>query len=416
LTHGADGADGSDFSELINSGITTADIKVITNLDEGIEEILVGNTLMLVDGYCKALIISSKGFPKRSVEKPENEAVIQGPKEAFTESLRVNTVLIRRRIRDTSLKCEQLKLGSVTKTDIALMYIEGSVDKKALAILRKRLDSLNVRAILDSGYVEQYIEDSTLSPFPQLQLTERPDKVAAELIEGRIAVVVDTSPFVILVPTVLASFYQSSEDYYERFEIMSFVRLIRYIAGFLAYTLPGLYIAVICFSPELLPTKLALRMAGERADIPISSLGELLIMELTFEALREAGIRLPSAIGSTLGIVGGIVIGQSAVEAGLVSPMVVIVVALTGICSFSIPNNSLISAYRLIKYIVLALSYCLGTAGFVIGNILVMLHLCSLKSFGRSYIEPFGGLGKGLGATIRDTIIRLPSAIEKERL
>lgn len=395
------------YDRLVNGGITTADIKQENNLDIAITEILSGNTLMLIDGCEKAVIISSKGFPKRSVDKPENEAVVQGPQEAFNESLRVNTVLIRRRLRTCELKCEQIKLGSVSKTDIAVMYLENKVDKGALKELKKRLRGINIQAVLDSGYIEQQLEENPYSPFPQLQMTERPDKTAACLLEGRIALVVDTSPFVIIVPSVLASFYQSSEDYYERFEIMSFVRIIRYIAGILAYTIPGLYIALTLFNPSMIPTELAVRMAYERGSVPLSTLGEIIIMELAFEALREAGIRLPSAIGSTLGIVGGIVIGQSAVDAGLVSPMVVIVVALTGICSFSIPNNSLISAYRLIKYFVLALSAWLGIAGFVIANVFVMLHLCSLESFGRVYISPFGGLNKGIRATFKDTLLRL---------
>ena len=400
--------DTSDYSisSLLDGGITTADIKYSDNIYEAIDEVMAGNSMLLIDGYDKAVVISTKGFPKRGVDKPENEIAVQGPKEAFAESIRINTVLIRRRIRDTNLKCKQMKIGRRSKTDIAVMYLKGTVREDILAEVIKRLENVDIEAVLDSGYIEQYIEDSKTSPFPLVQLTERPDKAAAEILEGRVAVVVDNSPFVMLVPVVLASFYQASEDYYQRWEIMSFVRIIRYLAGFFAFALPGLYIAVTLYQPSMIAGELAFKLAGARATVPILTIAEVIFMELAFEALREAGIRLPSSVGSTLGIVGGIIIGQAAVEAGLVSPMVVIIVALTGICSFAVPNIALVSAYRLVKYIVIALSAVLGLFGWFLGVILVITHLCSLKSFGIPYIYPFAA-AKGV-KELRDSIIRAP--------
>lgn len=400
--------DTSDYSisSLLDGGITTADIKYSDNIYEAIDEVMAGNSMLLIDGYDKAVVISTKGFPKRGVDKPENEIAVQGPKEAFAESIRINTVLIRRRIRDTNLKCKQMKIGRRSKTDIAVMYLKGTVREDILAEVIKRLENVDIEAVLDSGYIEQYIEDSKTSPFPLVQLTERPDKAAAEILEGRVAVVVDNSPFVMLVPVVLASFYQASEDYYQRWEIMSFVRIIRYLAGFFAFALPGLYIAVTLYQPSMIAGELAFKLAGARATVPIPTIAEVIFMELAFEALREAGIRLPSSVGSTLGIVGGIIIGQAAVEAGLVSPMVVIIVALTGICSFAVPNIALVSAYRLVKYIVIALSAVLGLFGWFLGVILVITHLCSLKSFGIPYIYPFAA-AKGV-KELRDSIIRAP--------
>ncbi len=400
--------DTSDYSisSLLDGGITTADIKYSDNIYEAIDEVMAGNSMLLIDGYDKAVVISTKGFPKRGVDKPENEIAVQGPKEAFAESIRINTVLIRRRIRDTNLKCKQMKIGRRSKTDIAVMYLKGTVREDILAEVIKRLENVDIDAVLDSGYIEQYIEDSKTSPFPLVQLTERPDKAAAEILEGRVAVVVDNSPFVMLVPVVLASFYQASEDYYQRWEIMSFVRIIRYLAGFFAFALPGLYIAVTLYQPSMIAGELAFKLAGARATVPIPTIAEVIFMELAFEALREAGIRLPSSVGSTLGIVGGIIIGQAAVEAGLVSPMVVIIVALTGICSFAVPNIALVSAYRLVKYIVIALSAVLGLFGWFLGVILVITHLCSLKSFGIPYIYPFAA-AKGV-KELRDSIIRAP--------
>lgn len=390
----------------LENGITTADIKLSDNIDDSILEVMSGNTLVMIDGCKDFIIISSKGFPKRGVDKPETEIVIQGPHEAFSESLRTNTVLIRRRIRDTDLKCKQLKIGKISNTDVAVMYMDKIVDKKILKEAEKRLNAVDTDIILDGGYLEQYIEDNTISPFPQIQLTERPDKVAAELCEGRIAIIVDNSPFVMLIPTVIASFYQSAEDYYQRWEIMSILRIIRYIAGFAAFTLPGLYIAVLMYSPEIIPVNLALKLAGDRLSVPFPTIVEVIGMEIIFEALREAGIRMPSALGGTLGIVGGIIIGQAAVDAGLVSPMVVIIIALTGVCSFAIPNVALVSSFRLLKYFIIICSSLFGMIGFITGVFAVLTHICGIKSFGINYSEPFSG-DKNT-SVINDTFLRLP--------
>lgn len=402
------GADMSDAEEFLRRSLSTADYKTTADLETAIDEMLSGNTLLLLQGYDKAVTVSSKNVPTRGVNPPETEVSVQGPRDAFCESIRTNTVLIRRRIRDTALKCRQLKLGRRTKTDAALMYIEGMADEKTVKEAERRLKAINADAILDSGYIEQYIQDNKHSPFPQVQLTERPDKAAAGLLEGRVAIVADNTPFVILIPAVLASFYQASEDYYQRWEIASFVRVIRYVSGFFAFTLPGLYVAVMLYDPELLPLDLMLHLAGARIGVPVSVLTEVVVMELAFEALREAGIRLPAAVGGTLGIVGGIIIGQSAVEAGLVSPMAVIVVALTGICSFTVPAQPLVSAYRMIKYFVIAASAMFGIYGFVIAVLCVMAHTAALESFGMPYIYPFGKRYPNIKNTLKDSIIRLP--------
>lgn len=396
------------FEALKNGGIATADFFETNDFSVVIDEILVGNTVLLIDGFDKAIILATKGFPRRSVSTAETEVVIQGSKEAFTETFRVNTVLIRRRIRDTNLKLKQMRIGRRSKTDIGIMYMQDIAKPELLEELEFRLNNIDTDAILDSGYIEQFIEDDYKSPFPQMQMTERPDKVASALLEGRIAIVVDNSPFVIIVPTVLASFYQSAEDYYERFEIMSFVRVLRYIGGFIALCLPALYLAIAIYHPSMIPIELILKMSEARSTVPIPAIVEVLLMELSFEILREAGIRLPSAIGNTLGIVGGLIIGQSAVEAGIVSPIVVIVVALTAICSFSIPSISLTSGYRIVKYLIIFLSSLLGFFGFWIGILICLIHLVSLKSFGIPYLYPFVSTGVDGIHDMKDTILKPP--------
>lgn len=403
------------FDALKNGGIATADFFEETDFEKTIDEILAGNTLMLIDGFDKAIILSTKGFPRRSVSTADTEVVVQGSKEAFTETFRVNTVLIRRRIRDTNLKLKQMRIGKRSKTDIGIMYMEDITRPEILKEVERRLNMIDIDGILDSGYIEQFIEDDYKSPFPQMQMTERPDKVASALLEGRIAIVVDNSPFVIIVPTILASFYQSSEDYYQRFEIMSFVRIIRFIAGLITVCLPGIYIAVACFHPAMIPMELIIKMQDARQTVPIPAVLEIVLMELAFETLREAGIRLPSAIGSTLGIVGGLIIGQAAVEAGLVSPIVVIIIALTAICSFAIPSISLVAGYRLTKYFIILLSSLLGFFGFWLATLTCLIHLVTLKSFGIPYLYPFVSVKQYGLNDIKDTILKLPIFMLRKR-
>jgi len=279
----------------------------------------------------------------------------------------------------------------------------------------KRLAEIDTDAIIDSGYLQQFIEGSFLSPFPQLQLTERPDKTASGIYEGRIAVIVDNSPFVILVPATLNVFFQAADDYYEQWEIMSFLRLLRFVGAAAAATLPGLYIALVVFHPNLLPTALALKIAGGRANVPFPTIVEVLIMELAFELLREAGLRLPSPASSTIGIVGGIVIGQAAVEAGIVGPMVVIIAALTGICSFAIPNVALVNSVRLIKYLIIILSSCFGLLGFWLGILLILSHLSALSSYGIPYLFPFCSGSVNSYSDLKDSLIRVPLIFMKKR-
>lgn len=403
------------YDALKDGGITTADFKENDDIDKSIDEILAGNTLLLVDGFDTAFIISTKGFPKRGVQQADTEVVVQGSKEAFSEAFRINTVLVRRRIRDPKLKAKQMTIGRRSKTDVALMYLEDVVRDEILKEAEDRLKNIDIDAILDSGYIEQLIEDDWLSPFPQIQLTERPDKAASAILEGRIVIIVDNTPFALIIPAVLTSFYQAAEDYYQRWEIMSFIRVIRYIAGFLAVSLPGLYIATAVFHPSMIPMHLVFKMAGSRQTVPIPAVVEILIMELAFETLREAGIRLPASIGSTLGIVGGIIIGQAAVEAGIVSPIVVIIISLTGICSFAIPNIALVSGFRLMKYLIIFMSAVLGLLGYWIAVILILIHLVSLKSFGIPYLFPFTSSELNGFSDLKDTIFRVPIFMMKKR-
>ena len=391
-----------------DGGLATADIKELITIEEVMLAILSGDTVLLIDGFSKAIMIATKGFPNRGVQEPDTESVVRGSKDGFSEALRINTVLIRRRIRDTALKIKQKQIGVRSKTDIALVYMEGIVKPELLKEVEDRLASFEIDAILESGTIEQLIEDKWTSPFPQIQSTQRPDKVAASVLEGRVAIVVDNTPFVLIVPAPLNCFLQASEDYYQRWIVTCFVRIIRYISAIIALSLPGLYIALTSFHPEMIPTSLTLAIAASREGVPFPAVFEILIMEIAFELLREAGIRLPKPIGSTIGIVGGLIIGQAAVEANIISPIIVIVVSLTAISSFTIPSIALTEGMRICKFLIIMSSAVLGLYGFILGELVILIHLVSLKSFGTPYLTPYVGSEQNGGSDLKDSLIRMP--------
>lgn len=392
--------------ELVKNGsIPSMEIKEIENIDDAILAILTGDVVLLIDGVQKLLIIGAKGWPSRGISEPSTESVIKGPRDGFTETYRFNTALVRRRIRDSRLKLKQMQVGRRSFTDIGIMYIDDIAKPSLVEEVVRRLETIDVDAILESGYVEEFIEDNTFSLFPQVKSTERPDKVASALLEGRVAIFVDNSPFVIIVPVTMNGFFQASEDYYVRWIPATVLRVLRYVAGILSLVTPALYIAVTAYHPGILPTRLVLSIAAAREGVPFPALMEAFIMELTFELLREAGIRLPILIGGIVGIVGGLVVGQAAVEAGIVSPIMVIIVAVTAISSFSIPDYSFSNAFRLLRFLLIIAAGYLGLYGMVLMLLLILGHLVKLKSFGVPYLSPF------VSFTIdemKDTIPRFP--------
>lgn len=394
--------------KIIDRFSATFDIKESDDMDGLVRGILSGNTIIFIDGSKTALQIGNPSWPVRGVGAPETEAVIRGPRDGFVETMRFNTALVRRRIRDTKLKIEMTSMGTRTRTDIAILYMDDIVKPELVEEVKTRLKKYTIDGIFDSGYVEQLIEDSWKSPFPQTQATERPDKVASSLLEGKVAIIVDNSPFVIIVPGTFNAFFQASEDYYQRWEIMSFTRILRYIVSFLSFALPGLYLSVINFHPAMLPTSIAVSIAASREGIAFLTVLEIIIMETAFELIREAGIRLPGPVGSALGVVGGIVIGQAAVDAKLISPMIVIIVAITAIATFAIPDYALTTAFRLVRYGFIIGCSIFGLYGFLIGLLLLIAHLSSLESFGTPFLSPYTASDRNNYHDLRDTIIRFP--------
>jgi spore germination protein len=395
-----------------SSGMTVSDFKEFESIEEAMTFVLSGETSLLIDGYNKVIVVATKLWPARSVSEPSTEVVVRGSRDGFTETLRFNTALVRRRIRDPRFKIKQKSIGVRSRTDIAILYIEDIVDKRIVDELCKRISKINIDAILDSGYIEQFIEGGNYSPFPKTQATERPDVVAAAIYEGRVGIIVDNSPFVLIIPAALTAFFQSPEDYYTRSTLSIFIRVLRLVAGLTSTLAPALYIAITSFNPGIIPSKLALSIAASREGVPFPAFIEAIIMELTFELLREAGVRLPRAIGSTIGIVGGLVIGQAAVAAHIVSPIMVIIVAITAIASFAIPNYELSAAFRLIRFLLMIGAAIYGLYGVVLVSIGVLIHLVNIKSFNVPYLSPIAPFKF---SDMKDTIFRVPWNKMKKR-
>ncbi|MCM2978712.1 spore germination protein [Priestia megaterium] len=385
--------------------MTVGNITSITNSDDLFCSLTAGDTLILVDGVNQALSASTAGGEKRSITESTTEMVVRGPKGAFTEALGTNTAMVRRIIKTPDLWMESLKVGRVTKTDVTFMYIHGIANDKVVNEVRQRLQKIDIDSILESGYIEQLIEDQTATPFPTVYNTERPDVVAGNLLEGRIAIFVDGTPFVLIAPAVFIQFFQSAEDYYARFDIATSIRLLRIFMFMISLIAPATYVAVTTFHQEMVPTTLIVAIAAQRESVPFPAFIEALLMELTFEILREAGIRLPKAIGSAVSIVGALVIGQAAVQASIVSPAMVIIVSITAIASFATPSFNMAISARLIRFLFMIGAATFGFYGIILCLLMMVVHLCSLRSFGIPYMSPFAPFTL---VDNGDTVVRLP--------
>lgn len=376
------------FDFLFHYQTESVDMTKVDRMMDAVRAVLNGDAAIFFDGQAKAAVLSSKKLPGRSIDQPQKEGGLKGPRDSFTENFRTNTALIRRKIKDPKMKEQQGYIGQRSKTVYGLMYLEDLARPDLLEKINQRLSAFTIDSIFDSGMLVHLLEEKWYSPFPQIQTTERPDKAASAISEGRVVLVLDNSPEVIIFPCTLNSFFQASDDYYNRFGVATFARILRYFAAFLTILLPGLYIAVTCYYPQILPTEFLLAIVGARTDVTFPIAVEVLLMELLFELLREAGLRLPGQMGNTIGVVGGLIVGQAAVDAALVSTIVVIVVALTAIASFAIPNEEFSSTFRLLKFLMIGLGTIWGLYGIWIGILGLLIHLASMESFGIPYLMP----------------------------
>lgn len=382
----------------------------ITLLDDLLENLLEGGTILLVDGSKEALVIKAKKWEKRSIAEPETENVVRGPREGFTEDIKINEVMLRRRIKDPGFCFESMKIGDKTKTDVCIAYLKNVADPGLIEEIRTRLKRIRTDAILESGYVEQFIEDAPYSIYSTLANSEKPDKIVAKILEGRAAILVDGSPFVLTAPMLFIESFQTVEDYYSRTFFSSFVRIVRYLTYVISVLSPAVYVALTVFHQELIPTQLLISIAAGREPVPFPAVIEAAFMVVTFDILREAGVRLPKPVGPAVSIAGALVLGQSAVAAGLISPIMVIVVASTAISSFVVPAQT--DSASLLRYIYLVLAGLAGGFGIIMGLLVNLTYITSLRSFGVPYLSPIAPL---VLSDIKDTFIRMPLWVHQKR-
>ncbi|WP_336773466.1 spore germination protein [Paenibacillus sp. MMO-58] len=377
----------------------------ITKFEEAADLILKGNVAFLADGDPFVLLADVSQFETRAIEEPSTEAALRGTRESFTELLRTNTTLLRRIIVTPDLKMESFQIGKLTKTEVVLAYIEGLSSPALVNEVKTRIDAIDIQSVLESGYIEEYIEDTSYSPFPQMQSTERADVVSAGLLEGRIAVFVNGSPIVLVVPMTFWDGLQAPDDYYERFLYVTMNRWIRYLFALFSILFPSIYIALTTYHPEMMPPKLMLSITGLREQSPFPTVIEVFLMEFMFEGLREAGIRLPQQIGPLVSIVGALVIGQAAVQAGIISAPIVIVVSAAGISSFVIPRYRFGYPLRMLRFPLLVLSGLFGLFGVALGLIMILSHLIHLSPLGTPYLEPIAPTNK---SKLQNVFLRRP--------
>jgi spore germination protein KA len=379
-------------------------LKVCKHYQDVIGEINFGSCGIFVDGMDVALAADIKGWEHRTVERPNNEIVLNGPQEGFTEISRVNSSLIRKILKDEKLILEDHTIGKRSKTACALMYVKDIANSELVDEVRRRIKGIRTDYIIDSGELEQFIEDSTLLPAPQMFSTERPDRVAGLLAEGKVAIILHGSPYVLVMPTNITELLHSGEDSNLRYPYINFLRIVRITGIILSYLLPGLYIAITNFHQEMIPTDLLFAIEASREKVPFPSIIELLIMEFAFEMIREAGVRVPGPIGPTLSIIGGLILGQAAVSANIVSPILIIVVAVTGIGSFAVPNISLGLMFRITRFILIILGSLAGFLGISLGLFIHSLFLMNANSMGvpltvpitpKTITNPRDELGRG---------------------
>ena len=392
---------------IISSGeIYHINTAVKNNIEEVINDILNGSVAIISNQEKKAALFELKGFQIRSMSEPSNEAVIKGAKNAFIESIRVNTSLVRRYIRSIDLKIENISMGNTNSTPAAIIYMDSVTDKKLLKEVTDKIKKINCENIMSIGDFEERFIEKKYSVFPFVSITERPDKFCSNIMEGKIGVIIDGFPTAIIVPAVFNMYFQAPDDYSNNYAVATFLRIIRYICAVIALVLPAVYIAVVCYHKELLNNSLTLAIIKSKQEVALSSIQEILFLTLAFEVLVEAGVRMPKTIGQAVPIIGGLIIGDAAVSAKILSPLVVIVAAITGIAGFMIPNQELFNAVRICRYIFIICAIFGGFFGIAFAAVGIIYYLCSLESFGVAYFAPFvSNEGKEY---LSDTFVRKP--------
>lgn len=388
---------------IYKTSITASRIAKIANLSSLVQTIFDGITILMFDGLDDVLAIDIHGGKSRNIDVPPAEQTMRGSREGFIERVDVNIALIRRRLRDPNLVVEKTLVGRRTRTEVAILYIDDIADPQIVQKVKDRINQMDIDGIVASGYVEQFIEDDPSSLFPQVYSSERPDKLVPYLLEGRVVIIVDNTPLALAVPALFVQFLQAPEDYYERTLFSSYIRLMRYVAWIVAVSLPASYIALLSYQPELLPYDLLISFSKARVAVPFPVVVEALIMEIIIQLVIEAGLRLPQQIGQTVGVVSGIILGQAAITAKLASPIVILIISVSVICTYALPASSLVLSTRIIRLPMMMLAASFGLFGLSFGAIIFLTHLVSLESMGVPYFSP---LAPTRFSDLKDTFIR----------
>jgi Bacillus/Clostridium GerA spore germination protein. len=392
--------------------VSIGDVNKTMSLHEAIDDILKGNAILMVNGLKEAISLDVKKYEKRNVTEPVMEPVVRGPRDGFTEDIKTNLVLVRKRLKTPSLKMEKILVGRLSKTIIYVSYLEGIASSSLVKDIKERISKIDIDAVLESGYIEELIEDNHFSVFSQFGYTERPDKLCSSMLEGHVGILIDNTPLALMAPQTLFETMQTSEDSYERYLPSIMIRFVRYIFLGLAFSLPSFYIALLTYHQGMIPKKLLFTIWASRENVPFPVLVEAIVMEIFFEGLREAGLRLPSGTGQTVSVVGALVIGDAAVKAGVVSSSMVIIVSITGIASFIIPRYNLSLSVRVLRFFMMILAGTFGLYGMFIGFLVVLIHMAKLNSFGIPYLTPLAPLDL---SGLKDVLIRVPWSFMNKR-
>ncbi len=360
-----------------------------TTLDQAVMDLIDGNCLLLFPGTERALSFNTGTEEKRGIGDPENEVSVKGPRDSFVENLRTNTSLTRRHLKAPELRIREQIVGRQTLTPVDILWVDGIADPATVEELERRVEEIDIDALLATGNLEEYVVDEADTVFPMLQYTERPDRFCYGLCQGRVGVLIEGIPLGYLAPAVLGDFLRSPQDRSENWVVASSLTILRWLCLLTTLYLPGIYVALVNFHPEMIPARLALSIMAARRDVPFSALFETLLLLIAFEVLQEAGLRLPQSIGQTVSILGGLVVGSAAVEARLISPAVLVVVAVAGIAGYTMPSQDLAAALRLWRFLFSLLGGWMGLFGVTVGTVLLMGHLATLESFGVAYLTPF---------------------------
>lgn len=389
-----------------------ANAKKRTNITDVLNDVLSGSVAVIFNKHRMAFTFETKGFDKRSIEKPSVENVIKGAKDSFVETIRTNTATCRRKIKSPNLMIEETIIGKQTQTTVAICYMKNIANKKLIEKVKARLDNIEVDNLIAAGFLEEFIVDNKGSAFPQIQFTERPDRFCTSLVDGRVGLIIDGLPVTYVIPGTLLQFLQAPEDYSQHLLVSSVIRYMRFTSMFVTLLLPGFFVSIVNFHQEMIPTELTFSIIAAKQGVPFPIFVEVIMMLAAFELLVEAGLRLPQTIGQTVSIVGALVVGQAAVQAKLISPITVIIVAITAITSFTMPNQDFSNALRLWRFAFTITSAAIGMYGLTISLVILLHHWCRMDSFGVPYLSPFVGDEE---TQLKDTLFRFPLSSMKYR-